>query len=89
MSEEENNEDRIKRLMRLEKMILVRPMSRPSLAILTGVSPDTVRRDIQQLKEMGSDAVFIKSLGWKSTKPVFTANTRRGSMAMDKRAGQE
>ena len=89
MSDEENNEDRIQRLIRLEQMILRKPMSRPSLAILTGVSFDTTRRDIQQLREMGSDAVFIKNLGWKSTSPVFTANMKHGAMAMDKQAGQE
>jgi len=79
MSEEEENEDRLNRLVRLEQMILRSPQSRPALALLTGVSADTVRRDIQQLKEMGSDAVFIQSLGWKSTKPVFTANARHVS----------
>ena len=88
MSEEEENEDRINRLIRLEKLILNRPMARSSLGTITGVSIDTVRRDIQQLKEKGSDAVFIKSLGWKSTKPVFTANVRRKPLAMDKPPGQ-
>jgi len=79
MSESETNEDRIKRLMRLEQLILQRPMKRNALAILSGVSSDTIRRDILQLKTMGSDAVFIRKLGWKSTRPVFVANMRQRS----------
>jgi len=65
------------RLIKLESLLLAAPHSRPNLALAMEVSQDTVRRDIMQLKDLGSDVHYTDN-GWYATRPVFVANVKKG-----------
>lgn len=65
---------RIKRMMQVEAMILQAYSERPDIARTLNCSVDTVRRDIQTLCEMGSDAKYQPKRGWRATTAIFVAN---------------
>ena len=65
---------RFNRLLHLEAMLLRGNIGRQKLAKTFSVSIDTVRRDIQTLISMGSDATYTAKLGWGAGTAVFAAN---------------
>ena len=71
---------KLARLVSLEHWVLLRPRSRKNLAMQCKVSVDTVRRDLEALKSLGSDVQYISSYdisGWLARHPVFVQNLHR------------
>lgn len=66
---------RFKRLIQLEAVLLREYIERPKIAKTFNRSIDTIKRDIQTLIEMGSDAEYTQKRGWRASTAVFVANT--------------
>lgn len=66
---------RFKRLIQLEAVLLREYIERPKIAKTFNRSIDTIKRDIQTLIEMGSDAKHTKKRGWRASTAVFVVNT--------------
>lgn len=65
---------RLRRLINLEALLLRHHVERPVIAESFRVSVDTIRRDIQTLVSMGSDAEYTPKRGWRATQAVFATN---------------
>ena len=66
----------VHRLRYMESLILIKPRSISELKLLLEVSYDTVRRDAEVLRDMGSDIYLDSKVDrrYVIVKPVFSSN---------------
>ena len=66
----------LERLINLEKLLLNGGRKLAELGTIQGVSVDTVRRDVYELQQAGSDVRDVGGV-WFATRPVFVVNGKK------------
>ena len=70
----DKSDTRTKRLVTLERMLMRGFVNKPVLSRVMGVSHDTIKRDIQKLKRLGSNVSYRPGKGWYATSAIFMKN---------------